>query len=449
MISSQFPGHAARTAMHVNPATRTRVSTSGRLFMAVMLIVIYEGAIRKWVADSSTLPLILLRDGLAAYAVLRAFWLGHFRRERLATQVAVMWSFCVIGWGLLQLMLGESTFPIYLIGLRFWLLYLWFAIAAVAGMNERDYIVSLRVLLYSLVLMAPLAVIQQQSPLDSPFNKTLDDDPSNVFTVVAGVARATATFSFTAGFTTFLALCAPFALGVLEARKRKPSHQLMALVIFGSLIICVLVSGARSAFVFIGGLLCIYLAGNLIFSPVKRKGWAIFAAVLTICVVLALGFVFQDALMDTQERFKVASEHEDFMGRVLTILLGEGGTVDRVTWLGAGIGIGSNLAQYVRSGSTAYFVFGETEAGRTLIEAGLLGGVFVLLKLGVAVTGLLASLRRARQTRAIYPVVVWITLVLAMQTWQTTGQLSANGLFALMFALGMLSLRYPVVRLFN
>ena len=142
---------------------KVRVSTTGRLFISVMLILILEGAIRKWISNSATVPLVLLRDLLAAYVVVYAFTHGHFRRQRAILQVMVPWSACVLGWGLLQLTLGESSFPVLMIGLRFWLLYLWFGLAAAAGMSERDYIAAVRVLMVLLLLMAPLVVAQRNS----------------------------------------------------------------------------------------------------------------------------------------------------------------------------------------------------------------------------------------------------------------------------------------------
>ena len=191
---------AAALARPARKAVSTRLSTTGRLFIAVMLVVIFEGAIRKWGAESSTLPLILLRDLLAAYTIVRALTRGHFRRQPQLTALMLAWSCCVIAWGLLQLTLGESSFAVLLIGLRFWLLYFWFGLAAAAGMSERDYVASLRVLLGALVLMAPLAVLQHYSPPGSFVNKSLDTNEEDIFIVIAGIVRTTGTFSFTSGF---------------------------------------------------------------------------------------------------------------------------------------------------------------------------------------------------------------------------------------------------------
>lgn len=448
MMASAMSGTAA-LARPTSSTTGVRVSTTGRLFISVMLILIFEGAIRKWISGSSTLPLILLRDLLASYLVVRALSLGHFRRQRAVLQVMVLWSACVLGWGLLQLTLGESNFPVLLIGLRFWLLYVWFAVAAAAGMSERDYIAALRALLISLVVMVPLVVLQRYSPPGAFINKSLDGEEEDIFVVIAGVVRTTGTFSFTSGYTIFLNTCAPFALGAFEARKRTAWHRVLALTVLAALVICTLVSGARASFVYVGMMLGLFLLGNLLFAPMRRKGIALVAAVLAVLLVGMLAFVFQGAVEAIQERFQVAAQSEDFFTRTLSIFLGEPGTLERANWLGAGLGIGSNLAQYVQTGGRVVFVYAETEAGRTLIEGGVLGALFILLKLSTITLGTTMALKRAIQTRAVFPMLVWVAIALAMLTWPAIGQLTANGMLAILLALGLLSLRYPQLRLFG
>ena len=448
MMTNAMSGTAA-LARPTSSTAGVRVSTTGRLFISVMLILIFEGAIRKWISGSSTLPLILLRDLLAGYVVVRALSHGHFRHQRAVLQVLMLWSACVLGWGLLQLTLGESNFPVLLIGLRFWLLYVWFAVAAAAGMSERDYIAALRALLISLVVMAPLVVLQRYSPPGAFVNKSLEGEEEDIFVVIAGVVRTTGTFSFTSGYTIFLNTCAPFALGAFEARKRTTWHRVLAMAVLAALVICTLVSGARASFVYAGMMLGLFLLGNLLFAPMRRKGIALVAAVLALLLVAMLASLFQGAVDAIQERFQVAAQSEDFFSRTLSIFLGEPGTLERASWLGAGLGIGSNLAQYVQTGGRVVFVYAETEAGRTLIEGGVLGVLFILLKLGTIALGMTVALKRAIKTRAVFPLLVWVALALAMLTWPAIGQLTANGMLAVLLALGLLSLRYPQLRLFG
>ena len=100
---------AALPAASARAVSAERLSRAGRLFITVMLIVILEGAVRKWVASGTTLPLVLTRDVLALYAVYYAFSRGHLHRHQGMILILLAWSCCVVMWGMLQLILGESN----------------------------------------------------------------------------------------------------------------------------------------------------------------------------------------------------------------------------------------------------------------------------------------------------------------------------------------------------
>ena len=136
------------------------------------------------------------------------------------------WSCLVLGWGLLQLVGGESSPIVMLIGLRFWLLYIWFAVAAAAAMNEADYRAAILAAALVMILLAPLAVLQHYSPPGARINTQVDGDEESVFVAVVGVVRTTGTFSFTSGYATYMAMVAPLVFGILGARKRT-SRQLL------------------------------------------------------------------------------------------------------------------------------------------------------------------------------------------------------------------------------
>lgn len=426
-----------------------RLTRAGRLFVSVMLIVILEGAVRKWLASSMTLPLVLARDALALYAIYYAFSRGHLQRNKGATLILLAWSCCVVMWGMLQLILGESNPKVFLIGLRFWLLYIWFACAVTASMTEHDYRVAVKTVLWALLLMGPLVVVQHLSPPGARINTEVDSEGDDVFTVALGVVRTTGTFSFTVGYTTFVALCAPLVLLMLESRKRTSGQRLFALMVLGAFVAGSIVSGSRSTVLFSGGMLGIYLLGSVILAPGRRRGIALLALVFIVLLLGLFLYVFQGAVEATQERFQVASEAEDFVERVTTIFIGEPEIYKRFTWTGYGVGLGSNLAAYFVTGDRYSFALAETETGRTLLEGGLLGYVFAALKALIVIAALTKSSFQAVRTRTMFPVLVWITISFAMFSWSYVGQLSINALFGVLFVLGLLTFKYPNFRVFG
>lgn len=433
--------------MTAAPARADRLTRVGRLFIAVMMIIILEGAFRKWLSSSLTIPLVLGRDMVAVYIIFYAF--AHGRMRRNGTFVLLAWSCCVAMWGMLQLMLGESAPGVLLIGLRFWLLYVWFAYAASVCMSEYDYRVAVKVLLWTLLLMGPLVILQHFSPAGARINTEIDTEEGDIFTVSRGIVRTTGTFSFTVGYTAFVALCSPLVLLMLESRKRTPKQRLFAVLVLGAFMAGTIVSGSRGTILLSGAILGLYLLGSVVLAPGKRKGIALFA---TIFIVLTLGlflYLFQGAVEVTQERFEVASQSEDFVERFANTFIGEPQIYERFHWLGYGIGLGSNLATYVQSGDRTFFSLAETEPGRILLEGGLLGYVFIALKVSVGFVGTIKSVAQAFKTRTMFPVLLWLTLFIAIFTWTYIGQLTINAIAGVLLALGFLTFKYPKLRIFE
>lgn len=425
------------------------LSRAGWMFITVFLIVVYEGAVRKWVASSVTLPLILLRDLVALALIFYAWKNGHLRRQMKVVAVLITWSCLVFGWGLLQLVAGESSPVILIIGIRFWLLYTWFAVAAFASMTEADYRAAMLLGACMMLLMAPLAILQHFSPPGARINAQLDtEDEEGIFLAVVGVVRTTGTFSFTSGYATFMTMVAPLVFGVLSARKHRTGQYVFAISAFAAFAVGALVSGSRTAVISSGLMFVTYLVGRLFFSKVQHKAAAALAVVAAVAFFAVFAFFFQESISVTQTRFEQASEVEDFWGRVLTILIGEPDVFRVVNWLGSGVGYGSNLATFVRVGTSEAFALAESEGGRILLEGGLLGFAYVFFKLIVIAVGVFKSLRVAAKTNSPYPPVMWVTATLAILTWQTSGQLTANGMLGIVLAFALLLFRYPRLEIF-
>lgn len=436
----------------LSPAAQPRVarlSRAGRIFIWVMLIVVLEGAFRKWLSSSLTLPLVLARDGLALYAVFYAFTRGHLHRHKGTSMVLLGWSCCVVMWGLLQLILGESNPMLLLIGLRFWLLYIWFACAVAASMTEHDFRVAVKTALWALLLMGPLVALQHFSPPGARINTEVDNEEGKVFEVVLGVVRTTGTFSFTVGYTTFLTVCTPLVLLMMESRKRNFRQRIFSVLVLGAFLAGTLVSGSRATILISGSMLGFYLLGNLFLAPGRRKGWALFAGVFIILTLGLFLYVFQGAVEATQHRFELAAGAEDFSTRLATIFVGEPDVYTRFTWIGHGVGMGSNLANFVQTGDRSFFALAETETGRTMLEGGLLGYLFVALKVMVTIGAMVKSTFQAVRTRTMFPILVWLTVCFAMLSWSYVGQLSINALFSLLLAIGLLTFKHPKFRVFE
>jgi len=430
------------------PARQAALSRAGKAFIAVFLIIVLEGAVRKWVSSAATLPLLLARDLLAIYVIAYALRNGSLQRQKGIAQALVAWSCLVIAWGLLQLVAGESSPTVLLIGLRFWLLYIWFGVAAAATMNEADYRAAMRVAVWTLLLMAPLVVMQHFAPPGARINSQIDGDEGDVFLVIADVVRTTGTFSFTAGFTTYLALMSPLVFAVAGARKRTSRQRLFGAALFAAFVVTSMVSGSRAAVILAGLMVLAFFVGRLGLARGRARTGALVGVIGGLVLLGLLLYAFSGAIAITGQRFQEASEVEDFWERLLTVFIGQSVAFDQFTWLGYGIGLGSNLATYTRTGSTGAFALAEVEASRILLEGGLIGYVFTAFKVAVIAIGVRKSLKLSSRLHSAYPILLWLVVSLAILTWSAIGQLTAHGLLGIMLAFGLLLFRHPTVEFF-
>ena len=128
--------------------------------------------------------------------------------------------------------------------------------------------------------------------------------------------------------------------------------------------------------------------------------------------------------------------------------MGEPFVYNVISWLGRGIGYGSNLAATLQTHTVEGFALAEYEGGRVLLEGGLVGLAYTAIKVVVIVIGILKSVRIAIKTHSPFPVLVWLTAGLAILTWPASGQLTANVLLGIILAFGLLLFRYPQLEIF-
>lgn len=422
---------------------QSQLSTMGRLFIAILLIVVFEGALRKWVSTDFTYPLLLLRDSLALYGVYWAFAHGKLNSLSHVTHGLVAWSMLVCIWGLLQFLVNETPPIIFIIGLRFWLLYLWFAYAAGMSLTEVDFDYITKVILLLLLGMVPLVVTQYYLSPSAFLNKQLDDDPDAVvFQVIAGVVRATGTFSFNSGYSdNFLAIVNPLVLNSLaDFKSGQWRGKWFPYVLLFILAIGTIVSGSRAALIMFAGMFAVYAFVSLRYAKASQKGYMVFVLAFVSLLIAAVPYLFPSTVDVFQERFAEAAESENFFDRLTAMFIGEPSTFAQFSLLGSGIGIGSNFAGIFETGAGT-FLLAETETARIFLEGGIIGLLFICLKVLVLVIGLRKAFSTANTSGKVLPLLLWGTLIIVFTTWPLTGQLTANALGWMLFGLGIASLR--------
>lgn len=425
------------TYASVNP----RLSKIGKIFILILLIVVFEGAIRKWVSSALTGPLILLRDGLALYGIFSTIKTKRLRFKRVGAQLLKLWTYFFLGWGLLQLLVNQSSPFIYVVGIRFWLLYLWFSYAAAVSLTEYDFNFIGKTILILMIAMTPLVVMQHFLPPGAFLNKQLDGVQDDIFLVVTGIVRTTGTFSFTLGFTTLLALATPFVLCLLTPGSKLWNRKWMPKFCILALGISTVVSGSRGAIIFFGLMFGAYIVATLLYSKRSKKLAALFLIVVVGALLALVPYLFSTSMKANIERFESASQSENLSDRVIAMFTGETGIYKASTLIGSGVGVGTNFAGAAATGQRT-FLLAETEAARTILEGGLLGLAFIGLKLMVISVGLRKSWSILKSTSNTLPLFLWLATTIALLSWSIIGQLTVNALGYMLFGLAIASLRF-------
>src|ERR1700733_860932 len=144
------------------PADRPKMPLLKWLFWLYFLLLIFEGALRKWLLPQYSAPLLLIRDPVGILIILEAYRTNKWP-EKWSLVTAIL-SAAMIGLCVIQVVANDNPWPAALYGLRSYLLP--FPVAFVMGenLNADDL---RRFAKWSLWLMLPetfLEILQYLAP---------------------------------------------------------------------------------------------------------------------------------------------------------------------------------------------------------------------------------------------------------------------------------------------
>lgn len=166
-----------------------------------LLLVLFEGALRKWLLPSMATPLLVVRDPVAIYILISARLKGYF-----SFNPYVFWSVLIAVLGVVTaVIIGHGNIWVALFGARIFLLHfpLMFTIGKV--FSKEDVIKFGKVILWISIPALLLIIIQFYSPQSAWVNRGVGDDINGAgFSGALGYFRPPGLFSFTSGNSLFL-----------------------------------------------------------------------------------------------------------------------------------------------------------------------------------------------------------------------------------------------------
>jgi hypothetical protein len=349
-----------------------------------LILMIFEGAIRKWVFPGAQDLVYFAKDVLLLGA-----YLGYFRdRPRLRLRLPALpvlygaLAMCAL-FGLLQIF--NPTLPNLLVGIfgfkaYFFYVPLLFVVPAAFPSDAALYRFLRRYALIS-IPVGLLAVAQFFSPASSSLN-TYARSNEDAYVATFGSSayvRVTATFSFITGFTTYLLATSILILALLGAGRWRFRGHLLMFGALGMTLLGMLMSGSRAPVLLLAVLFPFYWWLAVIR---ERGGGAAFGRLLIALTLVGLVLASTTTGQKATDAFLGrAAGGGDVSGRVSSPLRSPYLLLPEVGLLGFGIGSTHQTAATLAPNLVPYsWLRGlnvEVETGRVMLELGPIGFLLV------------------------------------------------------------------------
>jgi hypothetical protein len=368
---------------------------------AYVMLVIFEGALRKWLLPGLSDALLVIRDPIAIMVLLFARAKGY-----LSFNPYTFWMILIGCLGIVTAVtLGHGNIFVALYGARIFIVHFPFMFAMAKIFTIEDVIDIGKAFLWISLPMTLLIIVQFYSPQSAFVNRGVGGDISGAgFSGAMGYFRPPATFSFTNGTALFYGLVAAYVFYFWFNTFLVKRSLLIASTV--CLILSIPFSISRTL-TFEVALSMTFMVVALWHKPKYLKK-VLFAAVV---VGIAFFFLSSQSFFSTgtdalTARFDNASGSEGdindvLMDRILAGMLYAIQMAPNLPFFGYGMGMGTNAGAALLTGS-ATFLIAEEEWGRVIGEMGLLMGfIVILIRVAFSISTLKKAIKDLRRSNPL------------------------------------------------
>ena len=410
------------------------------LIFFIYWLLIFEGALRKWVFQDVQQYLFFLRDPFVilvyVYAIKTNWW------PRLSPLLAGGLALWVAGLVLaLAELLQGSDAVVVAYGWRNYFLYLPLAFIIASVFREADLN---RLVSHSLMISIPIAILvifQFLSPSEAIVNAGLIDvyQPG----VNGAIVRTYGTFTSSAGESPFVVSLLAFALAAwILPKDRRPLGGLLLLMASAAVITCLALSGSRGAFIHAVLVLIFALSSSFLLPQANLRTRArILPFAMCLVAVVLLTTVFSQALEALLIRSAGAyvGESDVYLfgtfGRAFSGFTALFPLLFTTPLLGYGLGsFGNAFGSLSSTTLLPPSVIAEDDWARNVAELGPSIAIFyIAFRIALVIWMGRAAFIATRRSNNPLPLLLFGFCGILLVTGQITGQGSVNG-FAWLFA---------------
>jgi hypothetical protein len=352
-----------------------------RALFGVFILLVFEGALRKWAFPWAQAQIYLVKD-----AILLAVYLGFIldRRTNLPSPTILLWVKIILViafvWGCIEVLNPNSpSILIGLAGVKTYFLYAPVAFILPYAIKSRQHLFALiRRYLVMAVPVAVLGFIQimagPASILNVYVSHSEDTQAMLAYFGTDDFARTSGTFSYISGYTAFLSFVSYLAIGYNMAHGWRIKNNIIPLLALVLLVGAMFTTGSRAPvwYLLATGPIILLLAAT---SRVLSLQIAIrLCVLLPIIAVLALN-ISPEAFAAFMERATFANDST--LIRLFSSLYQTAGALLEVPVLGMGIGTTHPAASAIMGVDFPWWIpenlLTEEEMARVTVELGPLG----------------------------------------------------------------------------
>ncbi len=373
-----------------------------------LFLLIFEGALRKWVLPSLATPLLVVRDPIVIWLYCVAMQKGWLNN----TYVRVMCFVSTLSL-LLSLTVGHQNIIVGIFGWRIYFFHFPMIFIMAKLLSKSDLLKIGRFILYLSIPMTVLVFVQFKSPESAWVNIGVGGEGTAGFSGAMGYNRPPGLFSFTAGYVCYQGIVGCYLLYFLMENKTLPKEFKIPPYILFIMLACYLVAipVSISRTNFFQTLVYVFFLFIAAMRKNSLKGKFLkfaLVGVVAIVVMLAMG-IGNEAIEAFTARFESANEAEGGMKGVAGDRYA-GGMLAAFTnfdipFFGYGIGLGTNVGANLVGGDMYSFGFnGETEWTRMVGECGyLIGWTIIFIRLFFSIDVFKRSYRRLVREKDLLP----------------------------------------------